>query len=150
MRISPSLPFLLSVISLPVFARPKDGQIPDQLAIDALEQRAIHSSSRDQYFIYTELIHDLIDDSAYQYSAGDTPEATHLLKQAQQLTHKLDILLSRNDKNLKKAQILLRNTTFRLGELLHASDFDDRPIIKQTLSQLDQAQTEAMLQVFSK
>src|SRR5580692_3241120 len=48
------------------------------------------------------------------------------------------------------AQLLLRHTAFRLTELLHEGGFEDRPLVEQTLAQLNQAQSEAMLQVFRK
>jgi hypothetical protein len=55
-----------------------------------------------------------------------------------------------NDKRLKNAEILLSNTAFRLKEMLHASDYDDRPLVEKTLSQVNDAQNEAMMQVFQK
>jgi hypothetical protein len=55
-----------------------------------------------------------------------------------------------NNKRLKDAQILLRHTAFRLNGMLHASSFEDRPLVEQTLAQVNEAQTEAMMQVFRK
>jgi len=34
--------------------------------------------------------------------------------------------------------------------MLHSSAFEDRPLVQQTLAQVSQAQTEAMMQVFRK
>jgi hypothetical protein len=34
--------------------------------------------------------------------------------------------------------------------MLHSSSFEDRPLVAQTLSQVSQAQNEAMMQVFRK
>ena len=34
--------------------------------------------------------------------------------------------------------------------MLHATDYEDRPLVEKTLAQINQAQTEAMMQVFSK
>jgi hypothetical protein len=72
------------------------------------------------------------------------------LKRAQELTHKIHLALSEDNKRLKNAEILLRHTAFRLTELLHTSEFEDRPLVQETLSQVNQAQTEAMMQVFKK
>jgi hypothetical protein len=55
-----------------------------------------------------------------------------------------------NNKRLKDAQILLRHTAFRLSGMLHSSSFEDRPLVEQTLAEVNQAQTEAMMQVFRK
>jgi hypothetical protein len=34
--------------------------------------------------------------------------------------------------------------------MLHNSNFEDRPLVEQTLAQVNQAQNEAMMQVFRK
>jgi hypothetical protein len=64
--------------------------------------------------------------------------------------HKIHLTLADNDKRLKNAQILLRHTAFRLTEMLHASASEDRPLVQQTLAEVNHAQDEAMLQVFHK
>jgi hypothetical protein len=55
-----------------------------------------------------------------------------------------------NDKRLKNAEILLSHTAFRLNEMLHSSSFEDRSLVEATLTDVHQAQNEAMLQVFRK
>jgi hypothetical protein len=37
-----------------------------------------------------------------------------------------------------------------LNEMLHAGNYEDRQLVEQTLAQVNQAETEAMLQVFRK
>jgi len=54
------------------------------------------------------------------------------------------------DKRLKNAEILLNRTAFLLNEMLQASSFEDRPLVKQALDQVTQAQNAAMMQVFQK
>jgi hypothetical protein len=44
----------------------------------------------------------------------------------------------------------MRHTAFRLNEILHNSSLDDRPTLLATLKQLNQVQTELMLQVFKR
>jgi len=127
-----------------------DDKIPDQQSIDALEQRANTAQPKEQCFLYAQLVHQMIELSARQVASGDVEKATGLLKRAQELTHRIHMALAGNDKRLKDAQILLRHTAFRLAELLHANSFDDRPLVEQTLAQLNRAQDEAMLQVFRK
>ena len=51
---------------------------------------------------------------------------------------------------LKNAEILLRHTAFRLSEMLHNSSSEDRPLVEATLAQVNQAESETMLQVFRK
>jgi hypothetical protein len=88
--------------------------------------------------------------SLRQYAAGDVDKASDLLKQIQQLAHKIHLSVADDNKRLKNAEILLRHTSFRLSEMLHNSSFEDRPLVQETLAQVNQAQTEAMMQVFRK
>jgi hypothetical protein len=73
-----------------------------------------------------------------------------LLKQVQELAHKIHLSMSEDNKRLKNAQILLRHTAFRLTEMLHNSSLEDRPLLAQTLAQVNKAEDEAMMQVFRK
>jgi len=58
--------------------------------------------------------------------------------------------MSDDNKRLKNAEILLRHTAFRLTEMMHNSSVEDQPLVAATLAQVNQAQNEAMLQVFRK
>lgn len=149
MRVVPVV-LLIGALSLPACAASLDSKVPDQQAINLLEQRASQAQPREQAYLYAQLVHEMIEYSARQYAAGDTEQATGLLKKAQLFTRKLHALIAANDKKLKDAQILLRHTAFRLTEMLHASDYQDRPVVEQTLAQLNEAQNDAMLAVFKK
>ncbi len=139
-----------SALALPARAASMDDKIPDQQTIDALESKASQAQPREQCFLYAELVHEMIEFSLRQYAAGETDKATGLLKHAQELTHKIHLAVASDNKRLKNAEILLRHTAFRLTELLHSGPFEDRPLVQQTLSQVNEAETEAMLQVFKK
>lgn len=139
-----------TALAIPACAATLDDKVPDQQTMDALEARAGQAQPREQCFLYAELVHDMIEVSLRQYAAGDAEKATGLLKRAQELTHKIHLALSEDNKRLKNAEILLRHTAFRLTELLHTSEFEDRPLVQETLSQVNQAQTEAMMAVFKK
>jgi len=122
----------------------------DQQTIAALEARIPGAQPREQCFLYAELIHQMTEFSMKQYAAGDTDKATDLLKQIQNVTSKLHLTMAENDKRLKKAEILLRHTAFRLTEFLHSSSSDDREVVQATLAQVNRAESETMLQVFRK
>jgi hypothetical protein len=141
---------VFTALAIPACAASLDDKIPDQQTMDALEARASQAQPREQCFLYAELVHDMIEVSLRQYAAGDAEKATGLLKRAQELTHKIHLALSEDNKRLKNAEILLRHTAFRLTELLHTSEFEDRPLVQETLAQVNQAQTEAMMAVFKK
>ena len=127
-----------------------DAKVPDQQSIDALVAKASQATAREQNFIYAEVVHEMTELSLRQYAAGDVEKAIDLLKQVQQLARKIHLSMAINDKRLKNAQILLRHTAFRLTEMLRSSSYEDRPLVAETLAQVSQAQTEAMLQVFRK
>ena len=141
---------VFTALAIPACAASLDDKIPDQQTIDALEIKANQASPRDQCFLYAELLHEMIEFSLRQYAAGDSEKATGLLKRAQELAHKIHLAVSDDNKRLKNAEILLRHTAFRLNEMLHSSASEDRPLVQETLAQVNQAQTEAMMQVFKK
>jgi len=148
--VAPALLVLLTVTVGPACASGPDDRIPDQQSIDALEMRASQAQPREQYFLYAQLLHEMTEFSVRQYAAGDVQKASSLLVRIQALTHKIHLTVTDNNKRLKDAQILLRHTAFRLNGMLHASSFEDRPLVEQTLAQVNEAQTEAMMQVFRK
>lgn len=150
LRISPLALVLLTATSIPAYAGSFDDRPADQQTINALEQRASQAQPREQCFLYAELVHQIVEFSAHQYAVGDVERATSLLKRAQEFTHKIHLAVSENNKRLKNAQILMRHTAYRLNEMLHSSSAEDRPIMQETLAQLNDAQNEAMLQVFRK
>ncbi len=151
MRSFPAVLLLLGVITVPACASSLDDKTPpDQQTIDALESRAAQAQPKEQCFLYAQLVHQMVEFSAQQYASGEVEKASSLLKRAQEFTHKIQAAAAMNDKRLKDAQILLRHTAFRLSEMLHSSSTEDRPLMAETLSQLNAAQNETMLAVFKK
>jgi hypothetical protein len=151
MRSFPATLLLLGAITVPACALSIDDKTPpDQQSIDALEARAAQAQPKEQCFLYAQIVHQMIEFSALQYASGEVEKATSLLKQAQQFSHKIQSAVTMDDKKLKDAQILLRHTAFRLSEMLHSSSTEDRPLMAETLSQLNAAQNETMLAVFKK
>jgi hypothetical protein len=149
-RVSVALLAFLTVAITPACASGIDDKTFDQQSIDALVAKAGQAQPREQCFIYAEVVHEMTEFSLRQYAAGDEAKATDLLRQIQQLAHKIHLSMSDDDKRLKSAEILLRHTAFRLNEMLHNSSFEDRPLVEQTLAQVNQAQNEALMQVFRK
>jgi hypothetical protein len=141
---------LLPVTALQARAYSPDEKIPDQQSIAALEAKVGQAGPKEQCFLYAELIHQMTEFSLRQYSAGNIEKANDMLKRIQQFAHKVHLSVGDDNKRLKNAEILLRHTAFRLNEMLHNSSFEDRPLVEQTLAQVNQAESEAMLQVFKK
>jgi hypothetical protein len=141
---------LLAATSVPSCASGFDDKVFNQQSIDALAAKASQARPREQCFLYAELVHEMTEFSLRQYAAGDVEKASGLLKQIQQLAHKIHLSVADDNKRLKNAEILLRHTSFRLTEMLRSSSFEDRPLVEETLAQVNQAQNDAMLQVFRK
>ena len=139
-----------SLIAIPARASSPDDKILDQQEIEALEARAGQAQPRDQCFLYAEVVHQMTEMSLRQYAAGNTDAANGLLRKIQIISQKIHLSLAINDKRLKNVEILLNHTAFRLNELLHSSNYEDRPLVQATLTQVDHAQNEAMMQVFQK
>jgi hypothetical protein len=140
----------LSLTAIPLCASSGDNKSPDPDAIAALEARAEQAQPREQTFLYAELVQQMTELSIRQYAAGDADKATSLLKRIQQITQKIHLSISDNDKRLKNAEMLLSHTAFRLSEMVHASSIEDRPLVEQTLAQVTQAQNAALMRVFQK
>jgi hypothetical protein len=149
-QISLAVLILLPAIAIQARAYTPDEKIPDQESISALEAKIPQAQPREQCFLYAELIHQMTEFSVRQYAAGNVDKASDLLKQIQEVAHRVHLSVSDDNKRLKNAEILLRHTAFRLNEMLHSSSFEDRPLVAQTLAQVNRAENEAMLQVFKK
>jgi hypothetical protein len=141
---------LLASTALPACASGLDSKPPDMESILALESRASQAQPREQCFLYAELVHQMTELSVKQYAAGDVGKATDLLKRVQQIAQKIHLSMAENDKRLKNAEILLSHTVFRLTEMLHATSYEDRPLVQETLAEVTQAQKQTMFEVFKK
>lgn len=142
--------FGLAAGSVSVRASSSDSKVPDQQSIEALEARASQAQPREQCFLYAQLVHQMTELSVKQYAEGNVEGASGLLKKIQLVAQKIHLSLANNDKRLKNAEILLNHTAFRLNEMLHASSYEDRQLVQQTLAQVNNAQNEAMMEVFHK
>jgi hypothetical protein len=127
-----------------------DDKIPDQQSIDALAAKAKGAQPREQCFLYAELVHEMTELSVRQYAAGDVDKAVELLKQIQGLTHKIHLAAADDTKRMRNTEILLRHTAYRLTGLLHSTSFEDQSLVAETLADVNQVQSETMMQVFRK
>ena len=140
----------LTLTAIPGYAASGDNKPPDPDTIAALEVRASQAQPREQTFLYAQLVQQMTELSIRQYAAGDGEKASNLLKRIQQITQKIHLSLSENDKRLKNAEMLLSHTAFRLNEMLHATSVEDRPLVEQTLAQVTEAQNATLMRVFQK
>ena len=141
---------VLAATITPARASSSDAVPPDQESIDALEAKAVQAQPREQCFLYAEIVHQMTELSIRQYASGDVGKATGLLKQIQQFAQKIHFAIGDNDERLKNSEMLLSHTAFRLHEMLHVSSMEDRQLVEETLTQVNQAQNATMMQVFQK
>ena len=123
-------------------------KILDVQEMAALESRAAQAAPKEQCFLYAELAHSMTELAGQQLNAGNGNQASASLKAVQQYTAKIHMNVAEDAKKLKNAEILMRHTAFRLKEIMLGASLDDRPTLESTLKQLDQVQSEMMLQVF--
>jgi hypothetical protein len=149
-RVMLAVVVLQSAMTMPACAAGVENRLPNQQSIDALALRARQAEPREQCFLYAQLMHQMTEFSLRQYAAGNFDKAADLLNQTRELAAKIHHAIAIDDKKLKNAEILLRRTSFRLNEFLHLSSVEDRPLIEQTLAEVNRAQTDTMMKVFKK
>lgn len=137
-------PFALSATGSP------DEHLLDQKGIDALKAKAMHANSKEQCYLYAQVVHQLTELSAQKYADGETESAASALRQIQDFAHKMNTMLTEHNKQLKNAEILLRHTAFRLREMMHSSTVDDPTLVHETLVQIDSLEANTLEQVFRK
>jgi hypothetical protein len=142
---------LASTLALSLSARAASGAkdaTPTAQALTDLAQRASQAKPREQCFLYTELVHEMTEQAGQQISDGDTEQAAVTLKQVNRYAHLIHLNLARDTKQLKNAEIIMHNTTYRLAQFLHLVNGDDKKTVQDTLAQLDQVNDEILNQVF--
>lgn len=120
----------------------------DERGLAQLELRAQQAQPREQCLLYAQLVHQLTEFSLRRYAAGDVPRANEILHHIQQLTRHIHNAVVSDTSHLKSAEILLRHTAFRLAEMVHNTNSEDRPLVEQTLAQVNDSERETMLAVF--
>ncbi len=123
-------------------------KIPDPQALLQLEAKAAQAAPNEQCFLYSEIVHDMTEIAGQELSSGDFEHASETLQAVQTYAQKIHIGMANDKRKLRNAEILMRDTAFRMNEILHNASLEDRPTLLSTLNQLDQVQTELMMQVF--
>jgi hypothetical protein len=126
-----------------------DERIADPQAMAALMAKADQAQPKEQCFLYAELVHQMTELAGQQLSAGDA-RASETLHQIQKYAQKIHMGVAEDGKKMKNAEQLMRHTSYRLNDILNAASYDDRQVLQSTLKQLEQVQTELMMQVFKK
>jgi hypothetical protein len=123
-------------------------KVLDAQQMTALEAKAAQAGPKEQCFLYAELAHSMAELASQQLSAGNFSQASVSLKAVQAYAAKIHMNMADDAKKLKNAEILMRQTAYRVKELMLGASLDDRPTYESTLKQLDQVESEMMVQVF--
>jgi|ERR1700733_912692 hypothetical protein len=140
----------LAAVAVAPAAFAANDKILDVHEMAALESRAAQAAPKEQCFLYAELAHSMAELAGQQLNAGDERDASTSLKAVQKYAAKIHMNVADDAKKLKNAEILMRHTAFRLKEIMMGASLDDRPTLESTLKQLDQVQSEMMIQVFKR
>jgi hypothetical protein len=126
-----------------------DDRVVDPQAMAALMAKADQAQPKEQCFLYAELVHQMTELAGQQLTAGDQ-RASETLHMIQKYAQKIHMGVAEDGKKMKNAEQLMRHTEYRLNDILNAASYDDRQVLQLTLKQLEQVQTELMMQVFKK
>jgi hypothetical protein len=119
-------------------------------ALAELQIKADQAPSRDKCFLYAKLVSQMTDLAGQQFNSGDPGQALETLTRVQRYAEKIHTGVADDSKKLKDAESLMQRTSFRLKGMLNKASYEDRPALELTLKQLNQLQTELMMQVFKK
>jgi hypothetical protein len=119
-------------------------------ALTELQTKADQAQPRDRCFLYAKLVSQMTDLASQQFNSGNSEQASETLKLMQRYAEKIHAGVADDGKKLRDAELLMRRTSFRLKGMLNKASYEDRPDLEVTLKQLNQIQTELMMQVFKK
>ena len=119
-------------------------------ALTALHAKADQAQARDRCFLYAELVSQMTDLAGKQFNSGDSEQASQTLQLVQRYTGKIHADVTDDSKKLRDAELLMRRASFRLKGILSVATYEDRPALEVTLKQLNEVQSELLMQVFKK
>jgi hypothetical protein len=122
----------------------------DATALATLQAKVNQAPPRDRCFLYAELVGQLADRAGQQLNSGDSDQASESLRLLRQYAEQIGSAITDDSRKLKDAELLTRRASFRLGNMLRAASYEDRPALDATLKLVYQAQTHLMMQVFKK
>jgi hypothetical protein len=135
-------------------AKDFDAKLLDEQSLDALKSQADQAPLSERCFLYAEIVHQMTELAGRQVAAGDSPRAADTLQAVRDYAAKIHADISQDarleSRKVKNAELLMEHTVNRLNGILNTASYEDRDMMALTLKQLNQIQTELMLQVFKK
>jgi len=112
--------------------------------------KADQAPPRDRCFLYAELVSQMTDLAGKQFHSGESGQAAQTLQLVRRYAEKIHEGVTDDSKKLRDAELLMRRASFRLNGILSAATYEDRPTLEVTLKQLNEVQSELLMQVFKK
>ena len=141
---------VLSTLSLTSAYAPASRMDNSPTALAELQTKADQAQPRDRCFLYARLVSQMTDLAGKQFNSGDSEQASETLKRVQRYVENIHTGVADDSRKLRDAELLMRRTSLRLKGMLNKASYEDRPALELTLKQLNQIQTELMMQVFKK
>lgn len=146
MRFAAVLALSAFIFTSSAWARVND-RPPDAKELAKLEAKAASATPRNQPWLYAELVHSMTDIATAQLRAGQYREASESLQAAQGYAARIHLNLLRGAHRLQSAEILIRHSAFRLGQLLTGASLRDRNALQATLQQVNTVRSAMLDQV---
>jgi len=132
-------------------AGPGASDATESLTIVAtLQSKVEQAKARDKCFLYAELVNRMTYLAGRQLNSGDSEQASKTLELIREYADKIHLDISDDSRKLKNAESLIEHTAYRLKDILHEASYEDRPALEATLKQLNEVQTQLMMQVFKR
>jgi hypothetical protein len=141
---------VISTLSLICAYAPASSIDNSPTALAELQAKTEQAQPRDRCFLYAELISQMTDLAGQQFNSGDSGQASETLKLVQRYAERIHTGAADDSKKLRDAELLIQRTCFRIKGMLNKASYEDRPALELTLKQLNQIQTQLMMQVFKK
>jgi hypothetical protein len=133
-----------------LFASHIEDVVPDPSELAALEAKASQAAPRDRCFLYAKVVDEMTLLAGHQFETGDLGQASATLQSIQRYAQQIRNEIARDSRRLKNAEVLMQHTSFRLQDILRSASYENRPPLEATLKQLNQVQSQLMMQVFNK
>ncbi len=143
-----TLPALAFTLLAPTSLYAADDRPVNADSVHALAAKAERASLRDQCFLYAQLVRSSTELANQAMASGDRAAGALALQSVETYTASLDIALAKDAKKLKDAEILLRESAFRLKAAMLASSLEDRPAMVSALGKIDAVEVKVMGAVF--
>jgi hypothetical protein len=149
MRLLPTAVVITS-LSLSCVGARATGLADASAILATLQAKAEQAQPRDKCFLYAEIVNHMTDLAGRQLNSGDYEQASKTLELVRGYADKIHLDISDDSRKLKNAESLIEHTAYRLKDILHDASYEDRAALEVTLKQLNEVQTQLMMQVFKK